>query len=165
MVSALSTGMSYAADGTINFTGSILDAACTIDIGSGNTMTVNLGNVAKSAFSAAGAQSSVTKFTIKLKSCPGAVTSAKIKFDGTSDSTNSGLLAIGSGTGNARGVAIRLMTADKNNLPLNELNQYSYTLAENKVNELNFYAAYQATSATVVAGTTNAVSNFTINYN
>ncbi len=48
MTSVLTTVpfISNAADGTINFTGKILDAACTIDT-STESQTVNLGNIPK----------------------------------------------------------------------------------------------------------------------
>ncbi|MDV7021138.1 fimbrial protein [Atlantibacter subterranea] len=161
-VLALSSASAFAIDGTVNFTGEILDAACTVDIGTNNTMSVDLGKVVKTTFAATGDTASTTKFTIKLKDCPAAVTSAKVKFEGTPDATDSTLLGV---TGTATGVAIQLMTADKTALGLHQVNNYSYPLTATVVNNLDFYAAYKSTAATVSAGTANAVSNFTVNYN
>jgi major type 1 subunit fimbrin (pilin) len=154
-----------AADGTVNFTGEIIDQACTVDIGSNNTMTVDLGRVARTAFQNTGDESDSTKFTIKLINCPSTVTSAQVKFDGANDSNNSDLLAITSGSAAAGGVAIKLMTADKSLLGLNQANSYSYPLVTTADNNLDFYAAYKSTAASVSAGTANAVANFTVNYN
>ncbi|MBV7406122.1 fimbrial protein [Enterobacter sp. ENT03] len=154
-----------AADGTINFTGEILEQACTINVGTNNTLTVDLGKVAKTAFSAAGVESGTTKFTIKLKDCPDTITSAKVRFDGVPDTTDSTLLAITSGTGTATGVAIKLMNADKTTLPLHSVTNYGYALDKTKENLLDFYAAYQSTAAIVTAGKANSVTNFTVSYN
>lgn len=155
----------YAADGTVNFTGEIIDQACTVDIGANNTMTVDLGRVARTAFIATGDEASATKFTIKLINCPATVTAAKVRFDGANDTTNSDLLALTQMSGSANGVAIKLMTANKELLGLNQLNSYTYPLSSTQDNLLDFYAAYQSTMAAVVAGPANAVANFTVNYN
>jgi len=164
-LAALSASSVFAADGTVNFTGEIIDEACTVDIGTSDALTVNLGKVAKSSFSAAGDDASTTKFTMTLKDCPAAITAAQVKFDGTNDATDSSLLALTDETGVATGVAIALMTADKADLGLNAVNDYSYTLAADTENKLDFYAAYRSTSDTVVAGKANAVATFSVNYN
>lgn len=161
----LAMASANAADGTINFTGEITDQACTVDIGSSNTMTVDLGRVARTSFKAAGDESDATKFTIKLIDCPSSVTSAKVKFDGANDLSNSDLLAITQEPAAANGVAIKLMTADKSLQGLNQVNSYSYPLVSTADNNLDFYASYQATQAAVTAGPANAVANFTVNYN
>ena len=85
-----------AADGQINFTGTILDSACTIDTNTAN-QTVNLGKIPKSSFNAAGAVAAATRFSIVLNNCPAAVTSASVKFDGTADSSDTNILALNSG--------------------------------------------------------------------
>ncbi|WNN47067.1 fimbrial protein [Siccibacter colletis] len=164
-VAALSASSVFAADGTVNFTGEIIDQACTVDIGTSDSLTVNLGKIAKSSFSAAGDDASTTKFTMTLKACPAAVTAAKVKFDGINDATDSSLLALTSETGVAKGVAIALMTADKADLGLNATNDYSYTLKADVDNQLDFYAAYRSTSDTVTAGKANSVATFSVNYN
>lgn len=161
----LSLANANAADGTINFTGEIIDQACTVDIGSNNTMSVDLGRIARTSFRNTGDVSDSTLFTIKLINCPASVTSAKVKFDGENDQNNTDLLAITQGASSASGVAIKLMTADKTLLGLNQVNSYSYPLVSTADNNLDFYAAYQSTQAAVTAGLANSVANFTVNYN
>lgn len=162
---ALSFSSAFAAAGSVNFTGEILDAACTVDIGSQN-QTVLLGKYNKSEFTAAGNTTAATQFDIVLKDCPATVSSAAIRFDGTPDASDSTLLAIDSTVaGAATGVAINLMTADKAQLPLLGSNSYSYTLSDTADNTLNFYAQYKSTADTVTAGPANSVANFSVVYN
>ena len=156
--SALSMTHAFAAAGTVNFNGNILDAACDVDVASKNYY--------KTEFPAAGSRTAATKFDIILKNCPATVINAKVRFDGTPDLSNSSLLAIDSSVpGAATGVAINLMTADKADLPLHGSNGYSYTLSSTADNTLNFYAQYQSTNAAVVAGPANSVANFSVVYN
>lgn len=82
------TGMSslaHAADGTINFTGTISSAACTVSEVAGSsstTGTVDFGTVSSTAFGKAGAHTVSTPFSIVLSDC--AVASAPtITFSGT----------------------------------------------------------------------------------
>ncbi|MGF6100552.1 fimbrial protein [Enterobacter sp. A4] len=162
---ALSMSNVFAAAGTVNFNGEILDAACTVDVGSQN-QTVELGKYNKSEFTAAGDVTAATKFNIVLKDCPATVTSASVRFDGTPDATDSKLLAVDSSVaGAATGVAINLMSADKAQLPLHGSNGYSYPLVETADNTLDFYAQYKSTSDTVTAGPANSVANFSVVYN
>lgn len=161
----LATTTASASDGTVNFTGEIIDEACVVDIGTDATMTVDLGHISKSSFKASGDEAPETKFSLKLKSCPETVTTAKVKFDGANDATNSGLLALTQETGVAKGIGVTLRTADKAALGLDAVNDYSYTLSSTEENSLDFYAAYRSTSDTVVAGKANAVATFTVDYN
>lgn len=164
-VAALSVSNAMAAAGTVNFTGEIIDAACTVDVGSQN-QTVELGKYLKTEFTAAGDKTAATKFNIVLKDCPETVTSAKVRFDGTPDATNSNLLAIdGSQSGAATGVAINLMSADKADLPLHGTNGYTYNLVSDADNTLPFFAQYQSTADSVTAGPANSVANFSVVYN
>lgn len=163
---ALSMSNAFAAAGVVNFTGEILDAACTVDVASQN-QTVDLGKYNKTEFnSASGIKTAATGFDIVLKDCPTTVSSAKVRFDGTPEATDSRLLAIDSSVaGAAKGVAINLMTADKTNLPLHSLNSYNYNLSSTQPNTLKFYAQYQSTSSLVEAGPANSVANFSVVYN
>lgn len=163
--SALSMTQAFAAAGTVNFNGNILDAACDVDVASQNQVVV-LGDYYKTEFPAPGSRTAATKFDIILKNCPVTVTNAKVRFDGTPDLSNSSLLAIDSSVaGAATGVAINLMTADKADLPLHGSNGYSYLLSSTADNTLNFYAQYMSTASTVVAGPANSVANFSVVYN
>ena len=149
----------FASAGTVNFTGEIIDAACTVDAGSVN-QTVDLGRYSKSEFTAAGDKTAATKFSIVLTNCPATVTGATIKFDGSADPANSNLLAV---TGGATGVAINLMTADSGTCRWRALTP-TFTAAETVPNTLDFFAQYEATSATVGVGPANGVANFSVSY-
>ncbi|ENA0610254.1 fimbrial protein [Enterobacter bugandensis] len=163
--SILAWSNAFASAGTVNFTGEIMDAACTVDVASQN-QTVALGKYNKSEFTALGNKTAAKKFDIVLKNCPNTVTSAKVRFDGKPDATDSNLLAIDSSvSGAATGVGINLMTADKADLPLHGGNSYSYSLSSTQDNTLNFYAQYKSTAASVTAGPANSVANFSVVYN
>lgn len=165
--SVLAASNVYAAAGTVNFTGTILDSACTVDVASKN-QTVDLGKYNKSEFTAVGSLTAAKRFNIVLADCPDTVTSAKVLFDGKPDLTDSNLLAIDDSIQDAAtGVAINLMSADKNDLPLHGVNGYNYNLNTDSgvENTLAFYAQYKSTSSTVTAGPANSVANFSVTYN
>ncbi len=163
--SLLSMTNVFAAAGTVNFNGNILDSACDVDVASQNQVVV-LGDYNKTEFPAAGARTAATQFNIILKNCPVTVNSAKVRFDGTPDLTNSSLLAVDTSlAGAATGVAINLMTADKAALPLHGSNGYTYALSSTADNTLNFYAQYVSTASAVTAGPANSVANFSVVYN
>ncbi|MEM6052091.1 fimbrial protein [Erwinia sp. P7711] len=154
-----------AADGTINFSGNITDAACTVDADSAS-QTVNLGTVSAKAFSAAGSTAAPTKFNITLSSCPATVTSASVKFDGLVNTTNTDLLALNTDS-TAAGVGIAIYEADSST-PVPLLTASSSQVIDSTdgaTNTLSFVAKYMATAATVTAGTANASTDFTIVYN
>lgn len=164
-VAALSVSNSFAVAGTVNFTGEILDAACTVDVASQN-QTVALGSYNKTEFTNSGDVTVAKKFSIVLKNCPAAVTSAHVRFDGTPETTDSTLLAIDSTVaGAATGVAINLMSADMTQLPLHGDNTYRYSLSSVANNTLDFYAQYKSTATAVTAGPANSVANFSVIYN
>lgn len=161
----VSMSQAFAAAGTVNFNGNILDSACDVDVGSQNQV-VTLGDIYKTEFPAAGARAAAKPFQIVLKNCPPGVNAAQVRFDGTPDPSNPNLLAIDNASLNAAtGVAINLMSADKAGLPLHGSNGYRYLLSSTQDNALNFYAQYQSTAAAVTAGTANSVANFSVVYN
>lgn len=164
-VAALSASHAMATAGTVNFNGEILDVACDVDVASQN-QSVALGSYNKSEFAASGDVTAAKKFTIVLKNCPVAVTSAHVRFDGAPETTDSTLLAIDSTVpGAATHVAINLLSADMKQLPLAGENTYSYTLSSTKDNDLDFYAQYKSTNAVVTPGPANSVANFSVIYN
>jgi major type 1 subunit fimbrin (pilin) len=162
---ALTASHAFAAAGTVNFTGEILDAACTVDVASQN-QTVVLGSYNKSEFVNTGDVTAAKKFDIVLKNCPSTVSQAHVMFDGTPESTDSTLLAIDSTVaGAATGVAINMMSADMNQLPLHGDNGYRYVLSSTADNNLDFYAQYKSTATAVTAGPANSVASFSVVYN
>ncbi len=154
-----------AADGRINFTGTILDSACTVNTTSAS-QTVNLGSVQRTAFKTAGDVAAATRFDIVLENCPSTVSSASVKFDGQGHNNNKNILALSSGQ-SAEGVGVALFEADGvTAIPLSTQSAQMIldTTAETNRNVMTFVAKYQATQAAVVAGTANATSDFTIIY-
>lgn len=163
-IAILSVSSAMAADGQVNFKGEILDAACTVVNSVSSPLDVNLGQVAKTAFSGAGSTAAATKFTLQLKDCPSSVTKASVKFDGTSVAGDNSVLALTQGAGVATGVGIQLSDASNAILPLFTAST-SYPLVSTGTNNLDFIARYIATAATVTAGPANAVASFSIIYN
>ncbi|WP_407438857.1 fimbrial protein [Lelliottia sp.] len=160
---AVSSVPVFANDGTVKFTGEIIDSACTIDIGASNTMTVDLGKVAKTAFTGKDSVASATKFILKMKDCPSTVTSASVKFDGTGYKGDDSVLALTDETGVATGVAIELSDSTQTVVPLFTPST-SVTLVEG-ANEMPFYARYKQMETAVTAGPANSTAQFTVNYN
>ncbi|WP_058911253.1 fimbrial protein [Entomohabitans teleogrylli] len=153
-----------AADGTINFTGTITDETCTIASGSQN-LNVDLGRVAKSALDGgAGKKAGPTRFTLQLTGCPATVTGASVKFDGVAKPENRNLLELtGAGTaGVATQVGIEIADRNGATIPLYTASS-NYPLAAGD-NNLDFVARYVSTNTTVGVGTANSTSQFTINY-
>ncbi|UZE26231.1 fimbrial protein [Pseudomonas sp. B21-056] len=156
-------GLANAADGKINFTGTVTSAACTITPATA-TQSVALGTVNTSALATVGSVASPTKFSIVLSSCPVAVTSATVKFDGPTDATNKNLLALTAGTGVATGVGVGLYESDATTQIAVGSPSASKPLSASADTTFQFVAKYMATG-TVAAGTANAVSDFTVSYN
>jgi len=157
------TSIAHAADGTVNFTGTITDTACTVSAATKN-QTVDLGTVSKTAFAAAGDTASPTKFTIVLQNCPTTVTNASVKFDGPIDANNSNLLALTAGTGIATGVGVGIYEQDASTLIPIATKSASKPVSSTADTTLNFIAKYVATAASVTQGPANAATNFTISY-
>ncbi|WP_348994605.1 fimbrial protein [Erwinia sp. V90_4] len=157
--------VAQAADGTINFTGTIIDTACTVTPATAN-QTVALGTVNKSAFGAAGSSASPTKFSVVLTSCPATATTASIKFDGPTNAANSNLLAITPSAGTeAQNVGVGIYEQDASTLIPVASASASKTLSTTTDTTFNFVAKYVATATGVTAGPANAVSDFTVSYN
>jgi len=157
------TSVAQAADGKINFTGTITDSAYTVTTGT-KTQTVNLGTISSSGFDGAGAVSGASRFSVALESCPGTVTTASVVFDGQPDTNNTSLLALTPGTGVATSVGIGIYEEDSTTLIPVATKSAEKDLSPAGAT-FNFIAKYVATDAAVGAGTANAVSDFTISYN
>jgi major type 1 subunit fimbrin (pilin) len=161
---ALTSVSAFAADGQVNFTGEIIDSACTVVNSVASPLDVQLGKVAKSAFTKAGDKTAATKFTLQLTGCPDTVSSATVKFDGTSLDGDNSILALTQGTGVATGVGIQLSDDSNTVLPLFAESK-AYSLQSTGTNNLDFVARYISTAADVTPGLANATANFSINYN
>ncbi len=152
-----------AADGTIDFTGEIIDNACELAAGS-DALKVNLGKVSKTALPNAGVTAAATKFTIKLINCPATVSTASVKFDAESYSGDDTVIALKQESGVATGVGIQITDDANTVVPLFTASK-TYPLKEGVENNLDFRARYIAKTDSVTAGLANANATFTINYN
>ncbi|HCB2207738.1 TPA: fimbrial protein [Citrobacter farmeri] len=152
-------------DGTVNFTGEIIDASCTVDIGANNTMEVILGKVSKTVFTGVGSYASSTEFDLKVKDCPATIHGIAVKFDGQGYNGDNSVLAVTAGTGTAEGVAIELLDKNQKVVPLFTVSDI-YPLADGETTlTLPFYARYKQVAATVKPGPANSTAQFTLNYN
>ncbi|MGP2446641.1 fimbrial protein [Pantoea ananatis] len=163
LISALNANFATAYDGTINFTGSVTDTACTVDAASAN-QTVNLGNISSSSFGSAGSTAAATRFTIDLTGCPAAAKSASVRFDGTVAKGNSSILSLSSGQ-TATNLGVGIYQQDSSTLIPIGSSTPSIPLTSSGTNSLTYIAKYYAISTPVAAGTANATATFTIAYN
>lgn len=162
IASAMTTSV-FAADGTINFTGEIIDAACDVTPTTASQI-VNLGKVSDKSLGTVGNTAAATSFKIDLASCPAAVSTASVKFDGVPYNGDTSAIALTPAPGAATGVGIEIRDADGSVLPLYTASQ-SVTLSQAATNSLQFSAAYVAKDATVTAGPADATATFSVVYN
>ncbi len=160
--SIFSMNNTFASDGTVNFTGEILDQACEVDLSSQN-QTVNLGKVFKSAFAGVGDTAAATSFQINLINCPTTVAGAAVKFDATAYPGDDSVINLTQEASVATGVGIQLTDNEDVVVPL-FTDSKSYPLIEGS-NTLEFRARYIAQNTIITAGPANATSTFTLIYN
>ncbi len=159
-LSATQTAM--AADGVINFTGNITDTACVVDVSSA-TQAVDLGTISVGAFSSGnGATAAAKRFNIQLNSCPESVSSAVVRFDGTTNGANQSILSLNSGA-TASNVGVAIYEQDSTTLIPVGTSSASVTLNSTGLNTLTYFAKYMATG-TVGAGTANSTASFSVTY-
>ncbi|MFC5608822.1 fimbrial protein [Variovorax soli] len=160
VVGLLSQG-AFAADGTINFEGEIVNATCSVSPKSQN-MTVPLGKVRSSVLAAAGSSSTPSKFTIELLDCDPA--KAYVTFSGPPD-TDATLLRLAGGlVGNtqATNVAVEIGDSSGAKIPLGR-ESGQYTILQG-ANSLQFQAKYVSVNGGATAGIANATAEFTVRY-
>ncbi|WP_260430147.1 fimbrial protein [Burkholderia cenocepacia] len=178
-------GSAMAADGTINFTGNITAASCSITGGSGTNVTggkgsqdiaVNLGTVAADSVGGTAGHGIAGGTSINLNlDCGNTATDltlVKMKFDPQSgsgiDGKNNNLLKI---SGTAKGVGIGVYDSNNKlvNLAANET--VNAPLVKGGTDEapvytaaLNMRAGYVANGEKIDAGTANGTLPFTLSY-
>ncbi|MFO6296916.1 fimbrial protein [Rahnella selenatireducens] len=152
-----------ASDGTVNFTGDIVDAPCVVSADTQN-QNVNLGQVKSSNFKAVKDTSAYKDFKINLEECSTTtLKNADITFRGSSDTDNKDLLGIGNQSGAAKGVGIEISDAGTAAvIPMN-IASPSYALKDGQ-NTLYFKARYVSTLATVTPGHASAQADFQLAY-
>lgn len=167
----LGSSQSFAAtngEGQVNFTGRIIDAACTIDGMTGGVIEVPMGEVNKSQLATAGSKGDAKNFTISLKLCPATVARAGVTFDGTALGGDATIVALTEGTvenPTAQQVGVQISDASGVVVPLyTESTPVALNTTAGAVNNLNFVARY-ISIGTATAGAANALVNFSIDYN
>ncbi|CRL63930.1 MULTISPECIES: fimbrial protein [Proteus] len=147
--------------GTVNFEGSVVNAACGVDSSSAN-QTVRLGQFRVAEFTKKGDETGRIPFSIKLNNCDITVsTLAAITFNGTASDGDASAFAL-QGSGAATNVALKITdSSSKNVIP----GQPSTTqkLIEGE-NQLNYNASLVSTDDTVKAGSANVTTNFMVTY-
>ncbi len=161
-----------ASDGLVNYTGEIIENACTVTNNMNNPLRVVIGFVARSAINRGkGTIAAPTRFSIELTDCPESLigTNAHVKFDGTPAPEDNSVLALSEGPfGTATGVGIQLLEAPSSGnqstvIPLHQASA-AKTLQAGR-NVFDFGAQYIALSDNVTAGPANGTASFTIVYN
>lgn len=163
-MAGLASQSAFAYDGEINFNGEVVDTPCSIAPAS-QKITVPLGKVTKSTFTAAGTKSTPAKFSIDLLGCGATAKGAAITFTGTADATVKDDLRVGVGGVDgsyATGVAVELQDSAGTKIPLGTASG-NYTLVPGD-NSLKFQAAYVSTGPAVTVGQANATAQFTVAY-
>jgi len=161
----LTSGAALAVDGTVHFTGQIVDAPCVVAIGS-QDQDVNLGQVKTLVFSAAGDKSPAQPFQINLENCVigSTFTKANVSFSGIGDTDNAALLAIDNQAGAASGVGIGIY--DNTNTLVDLNTGSSETTLRTGQTVLYYTAAYvQAGATAVTPGYGDSSVDFNITYN
>jgi major type 1 subunit fimbrin (pilin) len=163
------TTVANAADGTINFSGSIRDTACVVDTGSA-AQNVPLGEVSKAGFVNAGDVSGAGNIKITLTSCDPLISRAAVRFDGARAAGDSRILALTPGTGPdapAVGIGIAIFESDSSTLIPLGVKSAGIALTAPAGGELEFVAKYMATTelANITPGNGAGTATFTLDYN
>ena len=145
-----------AGDGTVKFTGEIVDAACVVSPDT-QKQEVVLGQVNKSVFTA-------TPFKIKLENCDiSTFKNVEISFNGVGDADNSKLVSVSTEPGAATGVGIGIY--DNTNTLVDLNTGKSATVLKEGQTVLYFTANYVSTKDAVTTGYGNAEVDFNLTYN
>lgn len=170
LAAAVILGMSslaHAADqghGKVTFTGSIIDAPCSIAPESID-QTVELGQISNAALKDSG-QSTPKNFTIKLEDCsfgtPAAKNKVQVTFTGMESAAGNGLLGI---SGNAKGASVAITQADGQVIELGKPTKEQALQDGNNTLSFAAYMQGDGASAAIVEGDFQAVADFTLAYN
>lgn len=163
ILAGMFSSVAMASDGTVNFTGDIVNAPCVVSSDTQN-LNVNLGQVKSSTFAKVKDSSAYRDFKIVLEECTTTtLKNTNITFRGSSDELNKDLLGIGGQSGAAKGVGIEISdAASATAIPLNKASS-DYALKDGQ-NTLMFKARYVATAIPVVAGHANSQAEFQLAY-
>lgn len=165
LVLSLSSLSTLAADGTIYFTGKIVEASCAVSSESSVTLIDTKTDQLKNK----GDTGATKSFSVRLSNCPTTVNSASISFSGTADANNPELFAT---SGDAQGIGVEIVdlnNANEQRLPPTTDSTKGSQLVAIKpgavTNTLNFGARYMATTdSKIISGDANSQADFTVTY-
>ncbi|EOV8484588.1 fimbrial protein [Klebsiella aerogenes] len=150
--------------GKVTFTGSIIDAPCSIAPESID-QTVDLGQISKAALQNSG-QSTPRNFEIMLENCsfgtPATKNKVSVTFTGMESAADNGLLGI---TGTAKGASIAITDASGKVIELGEPTKEQNLQDGNNTLSFAAYMQGDGASATITEGDFQAVTDFTLAYN
>lgn len=169
MASAMGAGAAYAAPaavdmghGVINFEGSVINAACSIDAKSLD-QTIQMGAIAVHALDKGG-KSHPVDFSIQLHDCDLSLGSnATVAFNGIAGAVADNLDKTFATTDTAGGSVGIVITDIGGNAIEPNASSTPVVLNPND-NELRFQAYVQGSSQSIVPGTFKSVANFVMNY-
>ena len=169
IVFALLVGFAFAtlanaSDGTINFIGSVVGAACVVTPGTAN-QTVSLGAISAATLPSPGSSSESVHFEISISECSDRPVFVRVRFEGQSDGNGLlRLIAAGSGT-TATGVGVGLYDGYDESIQIPVGSESFDMMVFPGASSILWFAAKYVATGTVTAGVANAVANFTLVYN
>ncbi|HEP8699048.1 TPA: type 1 fimbrial protein [Pseudomonas aeruginosa] len=158
-----------ASDGTITFSGKIIDSTCIIEAGGSKDFTVNLPSVSKASLASTGAVSGRTPFTITLSGCGTGNVATYFEPGSTVDYDSGRLLNQTSpDAGGATNVELQLLGSTSEFLPIKagsptQTNSQQVAVDRDGTAKLDYYAEYYATGA-ATPGDINTNVKYTIIY-
>lgn len=162
-----SVSVAQAADqghGKVTFTGSIIDAPCSISPASID-QTVELGQISNVALKNSG-RSTPRNFDIKLENCsfgtPATKNKVTVTFTGMESAASNGLLGI---TGTAKGASVAITQADGAVIKLGKPTKQQALQDGNNNLAFSAYMQGDGASAVITEGDFQAVADFTLAYN
>jgi major type 1 subunit fimbrin (pilin) len=162
LFSSLGVSVANASEGTLIFSGSLVEASCSIDPSS--TTDVPLGEVDATAFSTVGDISPKRDITINLTGCPTSQTGVTLTNTGQADATNNNLLAV-SGDSSATGLGVAIYNKGGELIPMASASAAAPIDPETGTATINLEAAAMSTAESVGAGDYTATTNFELSYN
>lgn len=148
--------------GTVEFKGSVVDAACAVTADSTNQV-VTMDQVRMQAFTGKDSVANQkNRFPSNWLTATPLSSQATVTFDGNSAVGEPGVLDNISGVGSASGVGIQIYDKNGSKLDLGTASQ-AVTLIDGD-NTLNFSADYYQTAEAVTAGNVDATATFNVTY-
>ncbi|NBM55020.1 fimbrial protein [Proteus sp. G2669] len=158
----------FAADGTINFTGKFVDTTCNVQFENGNnTAAVDLGSYSVTALAATNDLTTTKPIKISLSDCPAKNNAVNIEF--TSNNTNADghtYIVTGSNEISKTDIGVALFTDNAQTSQIIPAStQIPVTLTETK-GDTTVYASFKRikSSGTLTADEVSSTATFNINY-